>query len=66
MALLRTIGHFKYAYVKLEVLKITKHTEDSSVKVRWRIRGVSGLKVMFLFWKVKLWNLKETLKMAET
>lgn len=59
VALLRTVGHLKYAYVTLEVLKITKHPEDNTVKVRWRIKGISALKVMFQFWKYKLWKLKE-------
>lgn len=66
VALLRTIGHLKYAYVVFEILKITQHPEDSTVKVRWTIRGVSGLKVMFSFWKYKLWNFKEILEKAET
>ncbi|XP_071438623.1 uncharacterized protein, partial [Hetaerina americana] len=44
VALLRTVGHLRFAYVKFEILKITMHPEDSSVKVRWRIRGISGLK----------------------
>ncbi|XP_065075112.1 uncharacterized protein C6orf136 homolog [Ochlerotatus camptorhynchus] len=59
VALLRTVGHLKYAYVTLEVLKITKHPEENTVKVRWRIKGISALKVMFQFWKYKLWKLKE-------
>lgn len=59
IALLRTIGHLKFAYVKFEILKITMHPEDGTVKVRWRIRGISGLKVLFMFWKFKLWNMKE-------
>lgn len=65
VALLRTVGHFKFAYVKLEVLKITKHPEDYSVKVRWRIRGLSGFKVMMNFWKYKLWKLKEIFEEQE-
>ncbi|GAB0092245.1 Sulfhydryl oxidase [Sergentomyia squamirostris] len=60
VALLRTVGHLKFAYVKLDVLKITSHPEDYSVRARWRIRGIPALKVMFFFWKYKLWNLKET------
>ncbi|XP_053659121.1 uncharacterized protein C6orf136 homolog [Anopheles marshallii] len=59
IALLRTVGHLKFAYVTFEVLKITKHPEDNTVKVRWRIRGISALKVMLKFWKYKLWKLKE-------
>ena len=66
VALLRTVGHLKYAYVGFQILKITKHPEDSSIKVRWTIRGISGIKVLFLFWKYKLWNYKEMLNKAET
>ncbi|PSN30521.1 hypothetical protein C0J52_24115 [Blattella germanica] len=59
IALLRTVGHLKFAYVKFEILKITMHPEDGTVKIRWRIRGISGLKVLFTFWRYKLWNIKE-------
>ncbi|XP_017070494.1 uncharacterized protein C6orf136 homolog [Drosophila eugracilis] len=65
IAILRTVGHLKYAYVKFEVLKITKHQDDYTVRIRWRVRGISGLKVMFQFWKYKLWQLKEVLKDQE-
>ncbi|XP_044761681.1 uncharacterized protein C6orf136 homolog [Coccinella septempunctata] len=66
VALLRTVGHLKYAYVKLEVLKITQHPEDSTIKVRWRVRGVSGLSVMLKFWKYKIWNLRNILEHSDT
>ncbi|EDX08472.1 GD24989 [Drosophila simulans] len=65
IAILRTVGHLKYAYVKFEVLKITKHQDDYTVRIRWRVRGISGLKVMFQFWKYKIWQLKEVLKDQE-
>ncbi|KAH8405756.1 hypothetical protein KR215_008303 [Drosophila sulfurigaster] len=65
IAILRTVGHLKYAYVKFEVLKITKHPEDETIRIRWRVRGISGLKVMFQFWKYKVWQLKEVLKDQE-
>lgn len=65
VALLRTVGHLKYAYVKFEILKMTKHQQDFSVKVRWSVRGISGLKVMFQFWKIKLWKLKEIFDQQE-
>ncbi|XP_045129812.1 uncharacterized protein LOC123515110 [Portunus trituberculatus] len=56
VALLRTVGHLKFAYVKFDVLKMTKHAEEGCIKVRWRIKGLSGLKAIVKFWKVKLWN----------
>lgn len=66
IGLLRTVGHIKYAYVKMEVLKITKHPEDSTVKIRWRVRGISGLKVMLLFWKYKIWDINELFDKTES
>ncbi|XP_026461686.1 uncharacterized protein C6orf136 homolog [Ctenocephalides felis] len=65
IALLRTVGHLKYAYVKFEVLKITLHKEDNTVRVRWSVRGISGLKVMFTFWRYKLWKMQEIFKDQE-
>ncbi|XP_053600816.1 uncharacterized protein LOC128669760 [Plodia interpunctella] len=65
IALLRTIGHLKFAYVNFEVIKITAHPEDSSVRMRWRVRGISGLKVFLMFWKYKLWNLKQAFQEQE-
>ncbi|KAF4532551.1 hypothetical protein B566_EDAN010843 [Ephemera danica] len=66
VALLRTVGHLKFAYVKFEILKITSHPEDGTVKIRWRIRGISALKVMLTFWKYKLWNIKEAFEHQES
>ncbi|XP_050305890.1 uncharacterized protein C6orf136 homolog [Anthonomus grandis grandis] len=65
VALLRTIGHIKFAFVKFDVLKITQHPEDGTVRVRWRIRGLKALKVMLQFWKYKLWNWKGMLDQCE-
>ncbi|KDR09953.1 uncharacterized protein LOC110838372 isoform X2 [Zootermopsis nevadensis] len=65
VALLRTVGHLKFAYVKFEILKITMHPEDCTVKIRWRIRGISSLKVIFMFWKYKFWKPKEMLDNQE-
>lgn len=58
LSFLRLIGHFKFAYVKMDILKVTKHQEDGTIRVRWRIRGVSGLKVFLQFWKFRLWDYK--------
>lgn len=40
--------------------------EDNSVKVRWKIRGISAWKVMLTFWKYKIWNIKEIFDNQET
>jgi len=56
MSLLRFVGHLKFAYVKMDILKLTKHTEDGTIRVRWRIKGVSTLRAMFQFWKFRSWK----------
>ena len=61
-AMLRIVGHLKYAYVKMEILRITMHTQDNTVRVRWRIVGITGLRVFLTFWKFKVWKIKESLK----
>lgn len=66
VALLRTVGHLKFAYVKFEILKITMHPEDDTVKIRWRIRGLPGMKVFVKFWKYKFWKISEALEDQET
>ncbi|CAK9821762.1 Uncharacterized protein C6orf136 homolog [Anthophora retusa] len=66
IAFLKIIGHLKYAYIKLEVLKMTMHPEDSSIKVRWRIVGISGTRLFLTFWKFKLWNAKEYIQDAQS
>lgn len=65
VALLRTIGHIKFAYVKFEVLKMTAHPEDGTVRIRWRVRGISAWRVMLQFWRFKLWNIREIFESQE-
>lgn len=62
ISILRLIGHLKYAFVKFDILKMTKHPEDGTIKVRWRIKGISGMKVFFKFWKFRLWNVEQVIK----
>ena len=52
MTLLTIVGRIKFIHVSLDVLKITMNSEDSSVKVRWRIRGKTGIKLIAMFWNV--------------
>ena len=65
VALLRTVGHLKFAYVRFEVFKITQHPEEGTIKIRWRIRGISGLYVMLNFWRYKLWKWNEIMDKQE-
>ncbi|XP_015431548.1 PREDICTED: uncharacterized protein LOC107187874 [Dufourea novaeangliae] len=61
IAFLKIISHLRFAYVKLDILKITMHPEDNSIKVRWRIIGMSGTHVFLTFWKLRVWNMKKHL-----
>ncbi|KAG8179273.1 hypothetical protein JTE90_026737 [Oedothorax gibbosus] len=59
MYLLRFYGYVQYAKIKVEILKITHHVEDGTVRVRWRVKGVSRHKVLLKLWKLKSMNWKQ-------
>ncbi|KAI5607761.1 hypothetical protein C0J50_9863 [Silurus asotus] len=40
-----------YADARLEVLKLTKHPEDGSIKARWRVKGLPFHTLLFRFYK---------------
>jgi len=65
VSLFRMWGHFKYAFVKFEILKITMHPEDASIKIRWCVKGISGSRMIFQIWKFKLWKMKEMLEQQQ-
>lgn len=49
LAVFKIVAQFKFAYVRLQILKITKHPEDGTIKVRWRIVGIPGMAVSKTF-----------------
>ncbi|GIY13405.1 uncharacterized protein C6orf136 [Caerostris darwini] len=53
MYVLKIYGYLQYAKVKVEILKITHHIEDGTVRVRWRVKGISRSKLLLNFWKLK-------------
>lgn len=53
-------AHFKYGKVNLDLLKLTSHPEDGTIRLRWRIVTYPGNSIVLAFWKVKLWNIKES------
>ncbi|XP_041739610.1 uncharacterized protein LOC121571892 [Coregonus clupeaformis] len=40
-----------YAEARLEVLKLTKHPEDGTIKARWRVRGLPFLSLLLRFYR---------------
>lgn len=61
ISMLRMIGHYKFAFVNMEILKMTKHPEDSTIKIRWRISGITGFSLFRQMWKFKVWKPTEML-----
>ncbi|XP_034455481.1 uncharacterized protein C6orf136 homolog isoform X1 [Hippoglossus hippoglossus] len=51
LSLWRLLCLFYYADARLEVLKLTKHMEDRSIKARWRIRGLPFHSVLLRFYR---------------
>ena len=56
ISIIKILAHIKYSHIKMEILKITRHPEDGTIRVRWRAVGVPGLRKIFMFWKYKLWQ----------
>lgn len=51
LALWRFLFLCYYANARLEVLKLTKHPEDGTIKARWRIRGLPFHSVLLRFYR---------------
>ena len=51
ISMLKIKAHLSYSSVGLKLLKITKHEDEGTVKVRWQIRGISGWRIIFTFWR---------------
>ncbi|KAK3920326.1 hypothetical protein KUF71_009613 [Frankliniella fusca] len=55
--LLYVIGHLRFLSIRLDVLKITAHPEDGTVKVRWQINVIRHIKIL----KIKFWDLTKSI-----
>ena len=61
ITLVKMGAHLKYGRLSFQVLKITSHVEDGTVRVRWRIETFPGNQIVLAFWKVNLFNFKKSL-----
>lgn len=61
IARLRVWAHFKYANVKMGLLKSTIEEEEGTVTFHWRMSGVPQLRA-FMFWKFLPWTYKDTVR----
>ncbi|XP_056439229.1 uncharacterized protein C6orf136 homolog [Gadus chalcogrammus] len=51
LSLWRVLCLFYYAEARLEVLKLTKHMEDGTIKARWRVHGLPFHSVCLRFYR---------------
>lgn len=51
LTLWRLLCQCYYAEARLEVLKLTKHMEDGTIKARWRIRGLPFHSLLLRFYR---------------
>lgn len=51
LSLWRLLCMCYYSSVQLEVLKLTKHMEDRTIKARWRLRGLPFLSLYLRFYR---------------
>ncbi|XP_061616945.1 uncharacterized protein C6orf136 homolog isoform X1 [Phyllopteryx taeniolatus] len=51
LSLWRLMCLLYFADARLEVLKLTKHMEDGTIKARWRVRGLPFLTLMLRFYR---------------
>jgi hypothetical protein len=49
----------KFSNAVIQLLKVTHDEDEGTVKVRWRMRGLRGMKI-FTPWKIKIWDLKDS------
>lgn len=61
----RLYGHIKFAFVKFDIIKITKHEEDGTIRLRWRVRGMTGTRIFLQFWRYKLWEWNKMFEQQE-
>lgn len=59
--LLYLIGHLRFLFIRLDVLKITAHPEDGTVKVRWKINVIRLSKIF----RIKFWDLAKYIQESE-
>ncbi|XP_064617019.1 uncharacterized protein LOC135481018 [Liolophura sinensis] len=55
---LRFLASLKFAHMEVVILKCTIHPEDGTVRMRWRLKGLSQFKAL-MFWKFLPWNYKK-------
>jgi len=53
--LLKLTAHIRFVYVRFHILKMTKHPEDGTIRVRWRIAGLGMVRMLVRYFPDKMW-----------
>jgi len=54
--LIRILAHIKFVYVRFHILKLTKHPEDGTIRIRWRIAGMGVMRLALRYIPDQMWK----------
>lgn len=54
LVMMKIKGQICYGKITMNILKITAHPEDGTIRVRWQVEGVQGWRLIFTFWRYGL------------
>jgi hypothetical protein len=64
--LVKLMGHIRFVYVRFEILNLTKHKEDNTIRIRWRIAGLGLTRMILRYLPDKMWQRGSMNRMAPT
>ena len=56
MHLLKILAHLKFVYVRPQIVKLTKHSEERRIVVEWRFVGLTMTRMAIRYIPDRLWN----------
>jgi len=54
--MLKIYCHMRFVYVRFNILNVTEHPEDGTIRVRWRIAGMGALKMAVKYIPAQMWQ----------
>jgi len=54
--LMKVVANIRFVYLRFHILKLTKHPEDSTIRVRWRIAAIGVTRLVLRFFPDKMWR----------
>lgn len=64
--LLKIYCHMRFVYVRFNILNVTEHPEDGTIRVRWRIAGMGAIKMVVKYIPAKMWQRGSMDRAADT